>query len=75
MRSRFAHTQALGVLALALLALAPATASAAPPAVMIAAASGLTFTTAQTTGKVNPQGKERACCLCSFPAAPCIANG
>lgn len=49
-----------GVLALALaaLALAPVTASAAPPTVSITAASGLTFTTATTAGKVNPQGKE-----------------
>src|SRR5690348_993424 len=31
---------------------------AAPPSVTIAPASGLTFTTAQTSGKVNPQGKE-----------------
>jgi len=50
----------LGALALALVlsAIAPAAASASPPTVSIDAASGLTFTTAQTSGKVNPQGKE-----------------
>jgi hypothetical protein len=56
--NRCAQLQALGALALALLALVPATASAAPPTVSIAAASELTFTTAQTAGKVNPQGRE-----------------
>ena len=50
----------LGALALllTLLALLPANASAAPPTVSITAATGLTFTTAQTNCKVNPQGKE-----------------
>jgi hypothetical protein len=45
-------------LTLVLLALPPAAALASPPTVSIGAASALTFTTAQTTGKVNPQGKE-----------------
>lgn len=58
MRSQFAHIPVLGVLALCLLSLAPATASAAPPSVSISATTGLTFTTAQISGKVNPQGKE-----------------
>jgi hypothetical protein len=55
---RRAQTAVLGALTMALLTLAPASASAAPPTVSIAPASGLTFTTAQTSGKVNPQGKE-----------------
>lgn len=53
-----AQMAVLGSLALALLTLAPANATAAPPTASIGAASGLTFTTAQTSGKVNPQGKE-----------------
>lgn len=60
MSIRCAHLPALGALVLALLALAPAIALAAPPTVSILAASGLTFTTAQTSGKVNPQGEETA---------------
>jgi hypothetical protein len=52
----------LGALAviLILLALSPAIASATPPTVSINGTTGLTFTTAQTSGKVNPQGKETA---------------
>lgn len=60
MRIRCALQSALGGLALtlALLASSPAVASAAPPTASVDPASGLTFTTAQTSGRVNPQGKE-----------------
>ncbi|HSS43438.1 MAG TPA: hypothetical protein VLK37_12925 [Solirubrobacterales bacterium] len=47
-------------LTLVLLALLPASAAAAPPTVAINGTTGVTFTTAQTSGKVNPQGKETA---------------
>lgn len=60
MSSRYARIPAVGALALilTLLALLPASVSAAPPTASINATTGLTFTTAQTSGKVNPQGKE-----------------